>query len=249
MPLVLHIPHASITVPDHVRNQFVIGPEELDGEIVRLTDHATDRIFTSAFPDVPAVLFEVSRLVVDPERFEDDSEEPMAKRGMGVLYTHGAHGQRIRRELTRDERESLLRDYYRPHHQALTQAVQTHLHKHGRCLVLDCHSFPAKALPYELDRGAERPDFCLGTDSFHTPEPLIADVERELSRLGYSTSRNQPFKGCLVPRVYLGHDKRVRALMIEVNRRLYMNDDSSLSEEGLGRLITALGRLRRTLTC
>ena len=248
MPIVLHIPHASTTVPDHVRDQFVIGAEELDEEIARLTDHETDRIFASAFPDAPAVRFEISRLVVDPERFADDSEEPMAKSGMGVLYTHGTHRQRIRRELTPDERESLLRDYYRPHHQALTQVVQAHLDKHDRCLVLDCHSFPASALPYELDQGVERPDFCLGTNSFHTSESLVADAERELVRQGYSVARNKPFAGCLVPQKYLRHDKRVRALMIEVNRRLYMHDDCSLCGGGLERLITALRRLRRALT-
>jgi hypothetical protein len=34
----------------------------------------------------------VPRLVVDPERFADDSLELMAERGMGVIYTKTAHG-------------------------------------------------------------------------------------------------------------------------------------------------------------
>ena len=247
MSIVLHLPHASTTVPEDVQDQFAISQEELDEEIDRLTDHATDEIFTRAFPNATSCIFPVSRFVVDPERFVDDTKEPMATTGMGVIYTHGTRRQPIRRRLTYDERQSLLREYYRPHHDALTQAVQRQLDRHDKCLVLDCHSFPAKALPCEHNKDARRPEFCLGTDDFHTPEALIANVERELSRQGYSVLRNEPFPGSLVPLEYFQSDGRVRSLMIEVNRNLYMNDDFSLCEQGLERVIAVLRALRPTL--
>ena len=248
MPIVLHIPHSSRIVPNEVRDQFVIGPEELAKEIDRLTDHETDGIFTKAFPDATACVFPISRFVIDPERFEDDSKEPMATTGMGVIYTHGTRRQPIRRGLTHDERWSLLRDYYRPHHEALTQAVQRCLDRHDKCLVLDCHSFPSKALPCEHYQDARRPEFCLGTDEFHTPKALVANVERELSRRGYSVLRNEPFPGCLVPLEYLQRDGRVLSLMIEVNRSLYMNNDYSLCEQRLERIIEVLRALRPTFS-
>ena len=247
MPIVLHIPHASTAVPEQVQDQFTISQEELDEEILRLTDHQTDRIFTQAFPDTTACIFPVSRFVVDPERFVDDSMEPMAATGMGVIYPHGTRRQPIRRELTDDERRSLLREYYRPHHEALTQAVQRHLDRHDQCLVLDCHSFPAKALPYEHHGDAGRPDFCLGTDDFHTPDTLVANMQRELVRQDFCVVRNEPFSGCLVPQEYFRRDGRVRSLMIEVNRKLYMNDGFSLAEQGLERVIAALRSLRPVL--
>ena len=43
-------------------------------------------------------------------------------------------------------------------------------------------------------------------------------------------------------------NRRVRSLMIEVNRSLYINDDFSLCERGLEQLISTLGRLQPTLT-
>ena len=51
------------------------------------------------------------------------------------------------------------------------------------CLIIDGHSFPALPLPYELNQRAFRPDFCIGTDDFHTPEELVATVESELERV------------------------------------------------------------------
>ena len=247
MPIVLHIPHASTTVPDDVREQFLIDREELDREINLLTDHATDLIFKAAFPKATACEFPVSRFVVDPERFEDDAEESMAETGMGMIYTHGTQCQPIRRELTHAERESLLEKYYRPHHDELTWAVQRHLEKNGKYLVLDCHSFPAKALPCEHDQDARRPQFCVGTDRFHTPETLVANVERELTCSGFNVARDEPYKGSLVPLEYSQRDRRVQSLMIEVNRSLYMNDDFSLSEQGLEQLIATLRELQPTL--
>lgn len=247
MPIVLHIPHASTFVPEDVRDQFLISRTALEEEIKRLTDHATDRIFKSAFPEAPACVFQVSRFVVDPERFEDESKESMAKSGMGVIYTRGTKCQQIRRGLTGKERQRLLTEYYRPHHDALTWEVQRQLAKHGKCLVLDCHSFPATALPYEHDQDERGMDICLGTDSFHTPESLFANVKNELESEGFCVARDKPFAGSLVPLHYYQRDKRVRSLMIEVNRRIYVNDDFSLRKEGLERLVATLRKLKPTL--
>ena len=170
IPIVLHIPHASTIVPVDVLNQFLISREELENEIRLLTDHATDRIFTSAYPKATACVFPVNRFVVDPERFADDSQEPMAETGMGVIYTHGTGQQPIRRALTHSERQILLDKYYRPHHDELTCTVQRHLEERDKCLVLDCHSFPAEALPYEQYPNARRPDFCLGMHRLRRPQ-------------------------------------------------------------------------------
>lgn len=243
MPVVLHIPHASTVVPKEVLDQFLVDQKELAAEVQRLTDHATDRIFTEAFPDATACVFPVSRFVVDPERFEDDAREQMAQKGMGVIYTHGTNCQPIRRGLTYNERQALLESYYYPHHKALTRAVQRHIEKFGKCLILDSHSFTADALPCEQYPNAERPDFCLGTDTFHTPETLVANAERELKRNGFSVARDEPFKGTLVPTDFYRCDQRVRSLMIEVNRRLYMNDYRTLSERGIERVVAVLRNL------
>ena len=39
----------------------------------------------TAFPEAKALVFPVSRLGVDPERFSDNTQEPMSQVGMGFI--------------------------------------------------------------------------------------------------------------------------------------------------------------------
>ena len=156
----LHLPHASTFIPEDLRDDFLLSDEELLEELNRITDHATDVIFQQAFPAAKSVVFPVSRLVVDPERFSEDSQEPMSQVGMGVTYTRGSLHQPLREQPTQEKRQELLERYYIPHHQKLTDAVEESLLADDHCLIIDGHSFPALPLPYELNQRAFRPDFC-----------------------------------------------------------------------------------------
>ncbi len=111
------------------------------------------------------------------------------------------------------------------------------------CLIIDGHSFPALPLPYELNQTAFRPDFCLGTDDFHTPDELVAKVEKILKSCGYSTAQDQPFSGTIVPMKHYRKDQRVQSLMIEINRWLYLKKDYSVDLERMKRLILVLERV------
>ena len=42
---ILHVPHASTTIPPEIRSQFVLSDAELEAEIGRMTDHATDSLY------------------------------------------------------------------------------------------------------------------------------------------------------------------------------------------------------------
>lgn len=222
-PVVLHVPHAATAIPQPFRDQFVLTDRELARELELLTDHHTNALFAFPAELATTVTFPVSRLLVDPERFEDDDQEPMAKRGMGVVYARTAHQQPLRRPLDAEERETLLARYYRPHHAALTAAVEAALATHNRCLVIDAHSFPAVPLPHEPDQHPDRPDYCIGTAEYHTPVELGRLAVDCFAELGASVEVNRPFSGSIVPMRYYQRDKRVSSVMIEVNRALYLD--------------------------
>ena len=166
---------------------------------------------------------------------------------MGVTYTRGSLRQPLREQPTQGNRQELLERYYIPHHQKLTEAVEESLLANGHCLIIDGHSFPALPLPYELEQTSFRPDFCLGTDDFHTPEELVAKVEKILESCGYSTAEYQPFRGTIVPMEHYHKDQRVPLLMIEINRWIYLGEGCSVDSERLGMLVEILGRVGNVL--
>ena len=226
--VVLHIPHNSTLIPASVCDQFTLSDAELDDEVLKMTDHFTKDLFADGVRDSQIVAAPISRLVVDMERFEDDSEEPMSKIGMGVIYTHTHNGEMLRREINQEERENLLNEWYRPHHQLLSYAVEKSVQCYNRCLIIDCHSFPRAALPYENAARINRPELCIGTDEYHTPKELSDSLVLAFEDSGRSVSLNDPFSGSLVPKDYYHNDKRVESVMIEVRRDLYMDEYTGL---------------------
>lgn len=213
----IHIPHASAFIPENCRRAFLIDPAN---ELPYITDWFTDVLF-----DLPAqkLVFPVSRLVCDAERFRDDRQEEMSCRGMGACYTHGHDGLPLR-ILTAAQRETILRQWYDPHHAQLERFVAEKLRRFGHCTVIDGHSFSSAPLPYEPDQALERPDICIGTDGFHTPPSLTNMLCEAFLSKGYSVAVNRPYAGTIVPLRYYRKDARVHSVMIELNRGLYMTD-------------------------
>ncbi len=72
--LLLHIPHSSLTIPNSVREKLCISDAELELELLRMTDRYTDILFDLSTIGTHSIVYPVSRLVVDPERFEDAYE-------------------------------------------------------------------------------------------------------------------------------------------------------------------------------
>jgi N-formylglutamate deformylase len=226
--VVVHIPHASVVVPSDVAAGLVLTPAELEHELLVMTDRYTDELFALPSSGATAVAFPVSRLVVDPERFTDDDSEPMARKGMGVVYERTAAGDTSRHPPSAEQRRDLLARFYEPHHAALTTAVQAALAAHGTCLLVDGHSFPTLPLPYEDDQDPDRPDICIGTDASHTPAWLRDIAVHVFEKVGWRVAVDRPFAGALVPVRFYQKDLRVSAVMIEIRRGLYMDERSGV---------------------
>ena len=241
--VVLHIPHSSRRVPAEERQAILVDNTELNDELLRMTDAYTDELFPITPVEAGRVIFPLSRLICDVERFPSDENEPMAARGMGVTYTRTSMGGVLRAQPDPADRQKCLDRWYWPHHSKLEHLVKDVAERSGVCLIVDCHSFPSVALPYELDQASPRADICIGTDSFHTPravrDAIIAAAEAD----GYSVAVDAPFSGALVPLSSYRKDHRILSVMIEVNRRLYMEEDSGKKKDGLGKVCATLGRL------
>ncbi|CAL2102744.1 putative N-formylglutamate deformylase [Tenacibaculum sp. 190130A14a] len=220
--MILHIPHSSIKFPN--KDGFIISKDELSQEVLKLTDWYTDELFESK--NWESVKADFSRIFCDTERFSDNSKEVMFKYGMGVLYEKSDDGRPIR-NVTEELRENILTSYYWKHHSDLNKAVLRELKEFGQSLIIDCHSFPDTPLKRDLNKILNRPDFNIGTDSFHTPKKLIdASIDFFKSK-GFSLGVDEPYSGSIVPMNFYQKDKRVSSIMLEINRKLYLEDKTN----------------------
>lgn len=242
--MILHIPHASKYIPENLKNLFTLSDDSLSAELISMTDAYTDELF--AFPGATPITFPYSRLLVDVERFPNDEDEPMSRVGMGMIYTQTSTGERLKRDLLPEERTQ-LRSFYDTHHQALLDTTERALEISGKARIIDCHSFPSRPLPCDQDQSPRRPDFCIGTDSFHTPPQLAKEVVAKLKQMGYSVGVNTPYAGTLVPLKHYNTDSRVQSIMIEVNRRLYVDEITGFKTDAFNSIKEHIQRLLHSI--
>lgn len=224
--LILHIPHSSVKIPE--KDGFVVGDEIIQDELNILTDWFTDDLFYS--PDNITIKANFSRIFCDPERFIDDKLEVMSKFGMGVLYELTDSGEKMR-EVNLRLREHIINKYYVPHHKRLTDSVEYQLNKLSSAIIIDCHSFPDIPLNRDLNKEANRPDINVGIDNFHTPRFLIDLTIKFFENYGYSIGINWPYSGTIVPLKYYNKSIQVYSIMIEINRKLYIDNTMKKSKD------------------
>ncbi|MGV9992118.1 N-formylglutamate amidohydrolase [Streptomyces sp. NPDC003374] len=242
-PVILHVPHSARSIPAAVRAGIVLDDAELGRELDHITDAHTADIAEAAAGSAALTPWRfvnrLSRLVVDPERFPDEREEMLAA-GMGAVYTRTTHRGELRPADT--DPAPLLERYFHPYARAMTEAVADRLAATGRAVVIDVHSYPADALPYELHGTGPRPPVCLGTDAFHTP-PDLAELARKAFAEYGETGLDSPFSGTYVPLEHYRRDARVGALMVEIRRDTYMSEPGGPAGPGLARAAAALAAL------
>ncbi|MFD9664382.1 N-formylglutamate amidohydrolase [Rhodococcus sp. NPDC059968] len=245
-PVILHVPHASRAIPGTVRKGLLLSDAELHMELDESTDTATDLIASGAADYATSgrgrpwlAINQVSRLVIDPERFPGD-DEPMNTVGRGAVYTRTCTGTLLRPEPAPDT-QYLMDTYFHPYATTLSELVDDRLAATGAAVIIDVHSYPRYPSGFE-DPTRTRPPLCIGTDDFHTPEPLTEQVQAAFAGLQESAV-NAPYAGCYVPLSRYRTDPRVGAVMIELRRDRYLKTDHTPDPDK----VDALSRMLATL--
>ena len=215
--IVLHIPHSSYYIPTKYLKNYT-NLDIVQSEIKLLTDHATQKIFN--LKNITQIRFKYNRIFCDVERLPDQQEE-MFPYGRGFYYTHTDDGSLLRNE----NDKKIVENIYNKYHQQFTNIVNDKINTIGFATIIDCHSF--NDIPFKTDIHQElpRPDFCIGTNDYHTPKYLQNKIVNSLTQLGYSVTINQPYTGTIVPLAFYLKNDKVNSIMIEINRKLYMENN------------------------
>jgi len=244
-PLLTHLPHDSVAIPSADQADFMITAADLLREQLRLTDWHTGALYAEGAAADDILRAEVSRLVVDVERFADDRLERCSLVGMGATYVKTTDGRPLR-ALSPARRAELLDRYYWPHHRALDEAAAARLDRFGRCVILDAHSFPTGQLPTQVAFSAPL-EIGIGSQPGHTSPELQALAEAFFRARGFVVGVDIPFSGAIVPNRFFGRDPRVQSVMIEVRRDLYMDEATAERHAGFGRMQGILKEFRAEL--
>ncbi len=122
-----------------------------------------------------------------------------------------------------------IRLYYEPYHAALRALLNAAHRRFGAVWHINCHSMASVDTrvflhPYEKNA---RADFVLGDRDGTTCESAFMDVTAQfLRQKGYKVVLNDPYKGMEVLRRSGRPQEGFHSLQLEINRALYLNEDT-----------------------
>ena len=140
--------------------------------------------------------------------------------------------------------------YWQPYHDVLQRCVDEAQARFGMAWHINCHSMPSSSLPRDSELlGFRHADFVLGDrDGTTCNREFITIVSATLKGLGYRVRINDPYKGVEIVRRHGRPDIGRHSLQIEINRALYMNEDTfertpyyAILKTHLSRLIEVIG--------
>ncbi|MEP6998050.1 MAG: N-formylglutamate amidohydrolase, partial [Betaproteobacteria bacterium] len=237
IPLVLDSPHSGTVYPadfDHAAPRALVR---------RAEDTYVEELFAAA-PHVGATLIEAlfPRAYIDPNRHVADIDTELladawpgpvtpsrkTEQGIGLVWrlAHGGAPMYARRLLAVEVRRRIER-CYEPYHAAVAAALDERHRTFGAVWHLNCHSMPERGDVSADDPGRSRADFVLGDRDATTCAPeFTAFVAATLAAIGYDVAINDPYKGVELVRKFGRPQEGRHSLQIEINRRLYMNEET-----------------------
>ena len=235
--LLIHIPHASLCLPPDFWRDVTVDRKIIEKDLRFMADYKVDELARDI--DCHKIIAKYSRLYCDVERFQNDTDEPMVRLGMGVVYTYLPGGVQYR-QVTSGRREEIIRQAYEPHHAQLNKLSQKIVNQHGSCMMIDLHSYSDDLVRKLFDYKENLPDVCLGYDDEWFSENDALKLKMYIEKLGYSCALNYPYAGALVPMdFYRDKTPGLRSVMLEVNRRVYLEGGTVRQESvrNIGKII------------
>ena len=148
-------------------------------------------------------------------------EEEMIKFGLGVIPKKSYNDLIFSNKLPVSYAECLLKEYYDPFHNKLSQQIKRLINIFNICIHIDLHTMPSKA----LQNFKVEPDIVLGNNFGKSCSTnLLNYFKNNFIKHGLVVEINNPYAGGYITRKYGNTSMNVHTIQIEVNRKLYMDE-------------------------
>ena len=258
-PVVYDSPHSGSIYPDDFDHC-------IDRMLLRQAEDAHIEELFAPVADLGAPLLHAlfPRSYIDPNRAETDLDvtmidgdwpgpvEPSSKtveRGAGLIWRlMRGDGALYDRRLTLAEVHHRIKTCWQPYHDALATLIDDTHARHGVSYHVDCHSMPAMGDANSEDGPVPRPDFIVGDRDGTTCEPAFtALIVDHLRAEGFYVTINDPYKGVELVRRYADPMAGRHSVQLEINRRLFMDEETLSKTSGYLEMEAVLLRLNRAI--
>ena len=241
-PLVLDSPHSGVNYPEDFRPACALEVlrRAEDTHVEKLYDFAPglgvawiEALFPRSYLDANRNVTEL-----DVTLLNDAWDEPLAtdpavlskvRLGKGLIWRCTDEGVDIYdRKLGAAEVRQRIERCWLPYHAAVAQAIADAHARHGYSIHLNCHSMPAVAASHATEfPGLVHADFVIGDRDGSSASPALSGLVCEVLRgFGYEVSYNHPYKGVELVRRYGEPAAQRHSIQVEVNRKLYMDENT-----------------------
>jgi N-formylglutamate deformylase len=251
-PLVLDSPHSGTAYPAdfrHACDPWVLRHAE-DTHVEQLYDFApglgvawVEALFPRSYLDANRDTTEIDETLLDAPWPGPVATDPRVlskvRLGKGLIWRTTDEGVALyARKLTVAEVRQRIAQCWQPYHAALAQAIDAAHARHGYSLHLNCHSMPAVASRFATEfPGLVHADFVVGDRDGSTASPAVsALIMAHLRERGYDVAYNHPYKGVELVRRYGDPARHRHSVQLEINRKLYMHEDTLAMHEGASAL-------------
>lgn len=240
--LVLDSPHSGTHYPDDFgfACDWAVLRRAEDTHVEKLYDfapalgvHWIEADFPRSYLDANRDLSELDVAMLDAAWPHAVATEPAllskVRLGKGLIWRVTDEGLPLyARALSVSEVERRIANCWRPYHTAVAQAIDAAHAANGYSLHINCHSMPSVAASHATDfPGQAHADFVVGNRDHSTSSQALAQaVCTFLSDRGHDVSLNHPYKGVELVRRYGDPARQRHSLQLEINRKLYMDEQT-----------------------
>ena len=243
LPLVFDSPHSGQTYPADFN--YACAFDELEKAEDKFVDDLFDcvpthggallcALFPRSYIDVNRAATDIDpELLHEPWPHSEIAPSARSDAGIGLIRRLVRPGVPVyNRVLPADEILHRITHYYAPYHSALADLINKAHYNFGQVWHINCHSMPSSSArprrPMRMTGGRPREmDIVLGDRDGTSCDLDFTHAVRDFLRgLGYSISINDPFKGVELVDRYSNPDRGFHSLQIEINKSLYMNEDT-----------------------
>lgn len=246
-PIVFCSPHSGRIYP-----RAFTAQSQLDAAALRKSEDCFVEELFAAAPDEGAVLIEAhfprayldlnrEPYELDPELFDEPLPDYANTRTMRVIGGLGTIARIV------SEREEIyakplpvavalerIERLYRPFHSCLSDLLDEVRDAFGFAVLVDCHSMPSGD---PTANQASRPDFVIGDRFGSSCDSRITRLMRQhLMKLGYRVQLNRPYAGGYITEHYGQPYIAQHSIQIEINRRLYLDEQGFTRNAGFARV-------------